>query len=126
MQALKKQEQKDKHHHLQHELHQHMHQPPTDATDADADLLPADDDTLSTSTSTLVHRSSSSTSLSHAPPSFRPTGGPSVDAILRMRKTNRKVDTDDISNRFQKAMDYKRMREQQKEAAEEKSKAGRR
>ena len=43
-----------------------------------------------------------------------------------MRKTNRKVDTDDISNRFQKAMDYKRMRQEQKETAEKAGKVGQR
>jgi len=129
MQALKKQEQKNQLRNTQHELQQHMQHHHTDSADVDSDLLPIDDDTISSSTSTLAHRSSSATSLlSHAPPMFRPAGGPSVDAILRMRRTNRKVDTDDISNRFQKAMDYKRMRQQEKEAAEEKGKgkAGRR
>ena len=91
------------------------------AIDTSDELLSTDDDSLATSASSLVHRPSSASSLSsHAPPVFRPTGGPSVDAILRMRRTNRKVDSDDVSNRFQKAMDYKRMREQQKEQAEEK------
>ena len=37
-----------------------------------------------------------------------------MEAILRLRKTNRKVDADDISNRFQKAMEYKRQKQQSK------------
>jgi len=136
MQALKKQEQdSNKQHSMQHELRQHLqqqqHTSETDThtdTDIDTDTLHTNDDSLTSSHSTLVHRPSSATSLSsHPAPMFRPSGGPSVDAILRMRKTNRKVDTDDISNRFQKAMEYKRMRQQQKEAEEKgKGKAGQR
>ena len=69
------------------------------------------------STTSLVHpASSTSTSLtsSHSPPVVPPTGGPSVDAILRLRRTNRKVDADDVSSRFQKAMEYKRQKKQSK------------
>ena len=133
MQALKKQERKAKPRSLQDQLREHItQQNGTQPADAEDELLPTqDDDELDTintsSSSTLVHRPSSPTSLSssHAPPQFRPVGGPSVDAILRMRRTNRKVDADDVGNRFQKAMDYKRMRQEQKEAAE-KGKAGQR
>jgi len=139
MQALKKEQNNNKQHSTQHELRQHLsrHQHTADAdtdthtdTDTDSiDTLHTDGDSITSSHSTLVHRTSSATSLSsHPAPVFRPTGGPSVDAILRMRRTNRKVDTDDISNRFQKAMEYKRMRQQQKEAEENagKGKAGQR
>ena len=33
-----------------------------------------------------------------------------MDAILRLRKTNRKVDADEVSNRFQRAMEYRKQR----------------
>lgn len=127
MQALKKQQQSDKQRNMQHQLQQHMQHNTADHTAANSDTLTtADDDSLTTSPTTLVHRPSSSTPLtsSHASPMFRPSGGPTVDAILRMRRTNRKVDTDDISSRFQKAMDYKRQRQQQKEEEEAAAKKG--
>ena len=65
--------------------------------------------------SSLVHpASSTSTSLpsSQSPPAVPPSGGPSVDAILRLRRTNRKVDADEVSNRFQKAMEYRKQKKQ--------------
>ena len=58
--------------------------------------------------------SSSSSSSSISKPPAGPAGGPSVDAILRLRRTNRKVDADEVSNRFQKAMEYRKQRQHSK------------
>ena len=87
------------------------------AADAAADSSPSSSSAPSSAASSTSIQSASSASTSKAPSG--PTGGPSAAAILRLRRTNRKVDADDVSSRFQKAMEYRKQRQHGKRDGKE-------